>query len=170
MTIRLHIEADLAHAARDHLVRGVDRLGFFLADIDGGMFTLRQWRPITDDALGYGPGGHAVLTDAAAVDVIRWAHEHDAALVEVHSHGRFTPAAFSHIDVAGLAEWVPGVRWRLRGAPYAAAVTAADTIDAWAWVGATSDPAQVDAVVIGDAAIIRTTGATLERIHAHPEL
>jgi len=112
------------------------------------------------------PDGHAVLTDAAAVEVIRWAHERRASLVEVHSHGRFAPAAFSTIDVAGLIEWVPGVRWRLRGAPYAAAVTAAHTVDAWAWVGATSDPAQVDAIVVGGTEIIRTTGVTLERIHA----
>lgn len=169
MTIRLQVEVDLARAARDHLVRGVDRLGFFLADVDGGTFTLLEWRPISDDALECMPDGHAVLTDDAAIDVIRWAHELDASLVEVHSHGQFAPAAFSHLDVAGLAEWVPGVRWRLRGAPYAAAVTAAETVDAWAWVGARSDPAQVDAVVVGTD-IIRTTGATLERIHAQLEL
>lgn len=170
MSIRLHVEGDLARAARDHLVRGVDRLGFFLADVEGGVFTLREWRPIADDALERVPDGHAVLTDDAAVEVIRWAHERDASLVEVHSHDRFTPAAFSHIDVAGLAEWVPGVRWRLHGTPYAAVVTAAGTVDAWAWVGATTDPAQVDAVVVGDTDIIRTTGATLERIHAQLEL
>ena len=166
MSIRLHVEVGLADAAREHLAGGTDRIGFFLADTDDGVFTLREWRPIDSDALEYVPDGHTLLNDDAAVEIIRWAHQHDASLVEAHSHGQFAPAAFSPIDVAGLAEWVPAVRWRLRGAPYAAAVTAADTVDAWAWIGATSDPAQVDAVVVGGTDIICTTGATLERIHA----
>jgi hypothetical protein len=170
VSIQLHVAVDLARAACDHLVRSADRIGFFLADVNGGVFTLREWRPIADDALECMPNAHAVLTDDAAGEVIRWAHEGDASLVEVHSHGRFTPAAFSHIDVASLAEWVSGVRWRLRGAPYAAVVTAAGTVDAWAWIGATTEPAQVDAVVIGGTDIICTTGATLERIHAQREL
>lgn len=170
MSIRLYVEVGLADAACEHLADGTDRLGFFLADVDGSVFTLREWRPIDSNALEYALDGHTVLNDDAAVDVIRWAHQHDASLVEVHSHGQFAPAAFSPIDVAGLAEWVPAVRWRLRGAPYAAAVTAADTIDAWAWIGAASDPAQVDAVVVGGTDIIRTTGATLERIHARLRL
>lgn len=170
MSTRLTVDVDLACAAQDHLAGGVDRLGFFLADVDPGQFTLREWRPIDDDALEMVPDGHAVLADAAATEVIRWARERDAALVEVHSHGRFNPAAFSPIDLAGFTDWVPGVRWRLRGAPYAAVVTASDTVDAWAWIGATTSPAQVDAIVVGGTDIIRTTGATMERINARLEL
>ena len=169
MSIRLHADVGLADAAREHLAGGADRLGFFLADVDGSVFRLREWRPIDIAALEYVSDGHTVLNDGAAVEVIRWAHQCDASLVEVHSHGQFGPAAFSPIDVVGLAEWVPAVRWRLRGAPYAAAVTAADTVDAWAWIGATAEPAQVDAVVVGTD-VIRTTGATLERIHAQLRL
>lgn len=166
MSIRLRLEADLACAASVHLADGVDRLGFFLADVDGSGFTLREWRPVDSTALEYGDDGHTALNDDAAVEVIRWAHQHDASLVEVHSHGCFAPAAFSPMDITGLDEWVPAVRWRLRGAPYAAAVVAADTVDAWAWIGATTEPAQIEAVVVGGTDIIRTTGATLERIHA----
>ncbi len=170
MSIRLRLEVGLACAAYQHLAGGVDRLGFFLADVDGSAFTLRDWRPIGSTALEHAGYGHTALTDDAAVEVIRWAHQHDASLVEVHSHGHFAPAAFSPIDVTGLNEWVPAVRWRLRGAPYAAAVVAADTVDAWAWIAATTEPAQVDAVVVGGTDIIRTTGATLERIYAQPGL
>lgn len=163
--IQLHLDSDLARNAHEHLARGMDRLGFFLADVDEGVFTLHAWWPIADNAIEHTPSGHVQLTDAAAVAVIRWARENEASLVEVHSHGQFSPAAFSRFDVAGFTEWVPGVRWRLRGAPYAAAVIAADTVDAWAWVCPTSGPAQVDAVVVGTD-IIPTTGATLERLNA----
>lgn len=166
MSIRIDLDSDLARAACDHLRRDLDQVGFFLADVDDGVFTLREWRPIPEGALECAPEGHAVLTDGAAVDVIRWAHERHASLVEVHSHGRFAPAAFSRFDVAGLAEWVPGVRWRLRGAPYAAAVVAADTADAWAWVDSTNVPTQVETVLINGTHAVRTTGATLELIHA----
>ena len=163
MSVRVHLDGALARAAREHLDHGVDRVGFFLADVDGDVFTLRQWRPIGEHELEHVPDGHAALTDDAAAGVVRWAHENGAALVEVHSHGRFAPAAFSRIDVAGLAEWVPAVRWRLRGAPYAAVVIAADTVDAWAWIDSTTDPVQVDALVVGGTEIVRTTRATLER-------
>lgn len=163
MTVRLHLDDTLACAAADHLVGGIDRIGFFLAEVDGDVFTLSRWRAIGDDEVDHVPDSHAQLTDAAAADVVRWAHENSSALVEVHSHGRFAPAAFSRIDVAGLAEWVPGVRWRLRGAPYAAVVVAADTVDAWAWIDPTTEPVQVDAIVVGGTRIVRTTRATLER-------
>ncbi len=170
MSVRLQLDAALARAAREHLDHGVDRVGFFLADVDGDVFTLREWRAIGEDELENVPGGHAVLSDDTAAGVVRWAHENGAALVEVHSHGRFAPAAFSAIDVSGLAEWVPAVRWRLRGAPYAAVVTAADTVDAWAWIESTTDPVQVDALVVGGTDIVRTTRATLERRDGTPDL
>jgi hypothetical protein len=163
MTVRLHLDDTLARAARDHLAGGIDRIGFFLADFDGDVFTLATWRAVGDDELERAPGGHAQLADTAAADVLRWAHQNGAALVEVHSHGLFAPAAFSRIDIAGLAEWVPGVRWRLSGAPYAAVVVAADTVDAWAWIDSSTDPVQVDALIVGGTRIVRATRATLER-------
>jgi hypothetical protein len=162
VTVRLQIGHTAARIAREHLSRSVDRLGFFLADLDGTTFRLRHWRPMPHHAIEPSTGGHAALTDEAASDVLRWAREDGGGLVEVHSHGRLAPAAFSWIDVAGLAEWVPGARWRLGGAPYAAAVTAGETIDAWAWLDGSTEPTQVDAIVIGDTDVVPTTGATLE--------
>jgi hypothetical protein len=163
VSIRLHVDRGLADAALEHLRRPGEQVGFFLADTTaGGAFALQAWRPIVEDELV--PSMHAVLSDEASSEVIRWAFTAQKALVEIHTHGAFAPAAFSTIDIAGFGTWVPGVRWRLRGAPYAAAVIAADTVDAWAWLGRTSDrPEQVDAIVIDGTEIVPTTRATMER-------
>lgn len=163
MSIRLHASADLAEIARAHLDRPGERVGFFLADTTPTTFTLSEWRPIADAQLL--PGRHAVLTDEAVTEIIRWAFTAEAALVEVHSHGPFAPARFSPIDTDGFTDWVPGVRWRLRGRPYAAAVIAAGTIDAWAWIDRSGQPQQVDALVIDNTHIVPTTRATLEDHH-----
>lgn len=164
MSARLHLGRILADAALKHLRRPGERVGFFLADVAGGVFTLREWRPVLDDELD--PSLHAILTDGTATDVVRWAFTAKKSLVEVHTHGPFAPAAFSSIDIEGFGDWVSGVRWRLGGAPYAAAVIAGDTVDAWAWTGASARPEQVDAIVIGGCEIVPTTRASLEQFDA----
>jgi hypothetical protein len=165
VSVRIHVDRGLADAALVHLERPGERVGFFLADItSAATFTLKQWRPIADDELV--PSLHAILTDETASDVIRWAFAAKKSLVEVHTHGRFVPAAFSPIDMDGLDDWVRGVRWRLRGAPYAAAVIAEDTVDAWAWTGTSDRPEQVDAIVIAGSQIVSTTRASMERFDA----
>ena len=161
MTVTLNLTKDLARQALTHLA-DAETVGFFLADFDRNTFRLHTWRGIGDEQLEVSADGHALLTDEAVRDTIKWAHAARASLVEVHSHGRWRPAAFSGIDVAGFTDWVPGVRWRLRGAPYAAVVVADGTVDGWAWLDQ-SPPVQVAAVVIdGDA--IETTGATMARL------
>jgi hypothetical protein len=160
VTISISVDVALAASANEHLDGGAERIGFYLTDFDGEVFTLREWRAMNDDEVVL-HDGHAALTDEAATAVIQWARDAGKALVEVHSHGRFTPAAFSRIDVAGLADWVPGVRWRLGGAPYAAMVTALGTVDAWAWIGSSPDPVQIDTVTIGKHELVHTTGETM---------
>lgn len=165
MSVRIHIDRDLADAALEHLDRPGEQVGFFLAEVTSDtIFTLKKWRPIADDELI--PSLHAILTDETTSEVIRWAFAAKKSLVEVHTHGPFVPAAFSAIDMDGFGDWVRGLRWRLRGAPYAAAVIAEDTVDAWAWTGSSDLPEQVDAIVIGGSEIVPTTRASMERFDA----
>jgi hypothetical protein len=161
MSISLSLSADLARQALTHLA-DAEAVGFFLADFDRNTFRLHTWRGIDAEQLEVSADGHALLSDEATLDAIKWAHAAQASLVEVHSHGRWRPAAFSGIDVAGFTDWVPGVRWRLRGAPYAAVVVADGTVDAWAWLD-DSPPVQITAVFI-DGEVIETTGATMARL------
>jgi hypothetical protein len=164
VSVRLHLGRGLADTALAHLQRPGEQVGFFLADVASGVFTLQEWRPVLDDELV--PSWHAILTDETASDIIRWAFAARKSLVEVHTHGPFVPATFSPIDIDGFDGWVSGVRWRLRGAPYAAAVVAGDTVDAWAWTGTSAHPEQVDAIVIGTSEIVPTTRASMESFDA----
>ncbi len=77
------------------------------------------------------------LADDARCRVLQWASGRDGWLIEAHSHlgSLGDPAAFSSVDLASLAEWVPHVRWRLRWRPYAALVFGPQTFDGLAWRG-----------------------------------
>jgi hypothetical protein len=75
------------------------------------------------------------LSDETKAKVIKRAHDLQASLIEVHSHPFQELAAFSPSDISGFAEFVPHVRWRLKGRPYAAIVVANHTFDAFAWTG-----------------------------------
>jgi hypothetical protein len=163
VTLSIHVNAVLAQQCRQNLEDNVRTVGFFLADFADPAFNLQAWRAMPDDAFEPSNLGHAVLKDDFAADVIKWAGDAGACLVEVHSHGLLFPVAFSSIDVEGFADWVPQVRWRLRGRPYAAMVTAADTVDAWAWCDDTGLPRQVVAMVIDGTTVVYTTGLTMER-------
>lgn len=95
---------------------------------------------VPDDDLEPGPWC-VQLTDGAQQRVLQWASRASGLVIELHSHlGRFgDPAQMSSTDVAGLRDWVPHVRWRLRGRPYAALVAGPSTLDGLAWLGDKSD-------------------------------
>jgi hypothetical protein len=155
----------LYRSAREHLRGNVEQVGFFQADFDHrrSAFLLREWRPMPSEAFEYQSAHHVTLRDETRPEIIKWAGDANACLVEVHSHGDDGVAAFSPSDLWGFAEWVPHVRWRLRGRPYAAIVTAGDTFDALAWVDAKHDPVQVIALQVGGV-LQMATARTLPRL------
>src|SRR5258705_270857 len=73
------------------------------------------------------------LTDETRAAVIKRAHDLGAGLIECHSHPGQRGAFFSWSDLHGFDDFVPHVRWRLSGRPYAAVVFASDSIDVIAW-------------------------------------
>ena len=155
---------ELHRVAREHLRGRIEQVGFFLADFDasGRMFVLREWRPMPPEAFAFQSAYHVTLRDEVRPEVIKWAWGNDACLVEAHSHAGSGAAAFSASDMRGFAEWVPHVRWRLRGRPYAAIVIAADSFDALAWLDSTGEPTQVAQLAVDDA-IHGATRRTLPR-------
>lgn len=147
--VQIAVDAELWNAVRQHLDLKAERLGFFTADWSPLTrdFTVRDWKPMAEQAAAVGPDELQVsLSDEARMAVIQWAAAEDACLIEVHSHGRRGPAAFSPFDLRNLADWVPHLRWRLRGRPYAAIVTSIHDLDALAWIDAVGEPVQVDGV------------------------
>lgn len=136
MSAVISAAAELYRPARLHLRGRIEQVGFFLADYDEERraFVLREWRPIPPEAFEHQSAYHVTLRDELRPEIIKWAWDAGTSLVEVHSHGDDGIASFSPSDIWGFDEWVPHVRWRLRGRPYAAIVTAGDTFDALAWI------------------------------------
>ena len=165
MTATIAAARPLYRRAREHLRGHIEQVGFFLADFEavGSAFVLRDWRPMPPEAFEYQSAYHVTLRDEMRPEIIKWAWNTDGCLVEVHSHGDEGIACFSPSDLYGLDEWVPHVRWRLRGRPYAAIVTAGDSFDALAWLDDDNGPAQVTALEI-DGVAHAATARTLSRL------
>lgn len=162
MSVSIAISGEEHRAARAHLRGNIEQVAFFLADFDPDTRCLqvRDWRAIPPSGFEYQSAFHVTLTDATRADIIKWAWDADACLVEAHSHGDRGLAAFSPSDFSGLAEWVPHVRWRLRGRPYGAIVTAGDTFDGLAWT-ATGPPEPITALHIDGQPSRNATGLSL---------
>jgi hypothetical protein len=161
VTVTIVAPAALYRAARENLRGRIEQVGFFLADFhaEEGAFVLREWRPMPPEAFECQSAYHVTLRDEIRPEIIKWAWDADACLVEVHSHGDNGIACFSPSDLYGFDEWVPHVRWRLRGRPYAAIVTAGDNFDALAWLDDEKEPVQVTAFevnAVSHAATART--------------
>jgi hypothetical protein len=146
--IQITAEAGLWGTARQHLDERAERVGFFLADWSPveRRFMIRAWRPVLDGTADVHGEMHVSLPDEARAAVIKWAWAEGACLIEAHSHGRWSPAAFSLYDLRNLEEWVPHIWWRLRGRPYAAIVTSDHDLDALAWIDGPGETEQVDGI------------------------
>lgn len=99
------------------------------------------------------------LTDGVRAQVIKRAHDLGTAVVEFHSHPQYTPQ-FSWSDVQGLREFVPHVRWRLKGRPYGAVVVAPAGFDALFWVDTTLMPVTLEEIEV-EGQVRKPTGWSL---------
>jgi hypothetical protein len=118
-----------------HSVSGVDHV-----------FSCEDWSPLKRPDFEVQSGDYLELTDAARARLIKQAHDRGLCLVESHSHPGPYPAALSFSDLSGLDEFVPHVRWRLQGRPYAALVFAHSGFDGLAWTDAGVLPQQLVAI------------------------
>jgi hypothetical protein len=159
-------DGGLYESSRRHLTARAEEAGFFLADYDSATrsLTLRTWRPVPPQGFEAQSALQLTLRDEVRADVIKWAWDNDACLVEAHSHRVGRPACFSPSDVWGLDEWVPHLWWRLRCRPYAAIVIAGDTFDALAWIDGADTPEQVAHLKVDDE-LHRPTALTLPQLH-----
>ena len=101
------------------------------------------------------------LKDEVRGSVIKRAHDLGASLVEFHSHPYPFPAEFSATDFAGLKEFVPHVRWRLKNKTYAAVVVAPESIDGLVWTGGQTSAKRLDAILT-EGSRVPSTGTSLK--------
>lgn len=128
-----------------------------------GSIALRyvDWKPIVSDGFLAQYSHYLELSDNERAAVIKQAHDLAACIVEFHSHPGPYPAVFSRSDLSGFQEFVPHVRWRLKGRPYAAIVVAPSGFDALAWTTSTAVPHALDAIVLDGVTELLPTALTL---------
>ena len=162
MAWTIEIERRDYERLREHLEAGdeVEQVAFLLTEPYAGDETLRvaAIQLIEAENFNLQSGYHVELADEIRPDLIKRAWEEEACVIEVHSH-LDGPARFSWSDIAGFDEWVPHMRWRLRGRPYGALVFAPDDFDALVWNGDTG-PDKLQALVVIDGPVLRPTGDT----------
>lgn len=140
---------------------------FCRPSVSGGadpVFECEDWFPLKRTDYEVQAGDYLELTDAARARLIKRAHDRGVCLVESHSHPGPYPAAFSYSDLTGLDEFVPHVRWRLRGRPYAALVFAQSGFDGLAWTDAAGTPPRQLVAIETENARLDATGLTLARV------
>ncbi len=112
-----------------------EEAAFAFADVQqarGYRFVPREWLLLTPDDFAYRSPYHLELADEVRAGVIKRAHNLGTSVIEFHSHP-CGPAEFSASDLAGMAEFVPHVWWRLKGRPYAAVVMAPHGMGGLVW-------------------------------------
>lgn len=122
-----------------------------------------DWMPMTDHDVTLGLWC-AELTDEATARFFKWAATSEGGIIEAHSHlGRWgDPARFSDLDVEGLQEWVPHVRWRLGWRAYAALVVGPTTFDGLHWHGTKAAmPEQLESLEVSGGSRYEATALTL---------
>jgi hypothetical protein len=154
MNVTLVLENGMWPAIQRHLLPNLamyEEAAFVFATVEESaeatLLRAIEWYAVPPDGFEVQSPYFLQLTDETKAHVIKRAHDLEAALVEVHSHPVQTLAAFSPSDLAGFAEFVPHVRWRLKRRPYAAVVVANRTFDAFTWAGASAEAGPLHALV-----------------------
>jgi hypothetical protein len=165
----LALTVDMYDKLRAHLLQSSEeQVAFIFAETidsgDGVIFLARDVYLVVRDELLVQEHYHVSLTDDAQAKIIKMAWDRRLALVEVHSHPRVDGGAqFSPSDLWGFDEFVPHVRWRLRGSPYLAVVVGPSDFDALVWRDHSPEPL---ASIQVDDSVFEPTGMTLQALRS----
>lgn len=146
----LSLSPDDLRGLRSHLFTGDDEqaaFGYAHCDVTG-TFRISAIDYVPPEGFAFQSDYHIELTGDVQAQVIKRAFDLRACLVEFHSHRTSWPARFSGSDFRGFDEFVPHVRWRLAGRPYAAVVFHETSFDALHWTSDTAE--QIARIECGD--------------------
>jgi hypothetical protein len=165
MPTTITISPEQLRTLRDHLFTGkVEQVGFAFAfwtpNGEGGAFRVESVDLIPVEGFAFQSSFHIELSDETQARIIKLAFDQRASLVEFHSHRTRWPAQFSSSDFHGFEEFVPHVRWRLGGRPYAAVVFHESSFDGLAWVE--NRRVQLDHITPDGQASLTATGHSLQ--------
>lgn len=131
-----------------------EKVAFLFAKIEINQnnihFTYSDWYPVRPSEYKSTSMYHIELIDAIRPLIIKKAFDTETTIVEIHSHPYKIPAVFSPSDLLGFHEFVPHIRWRLKGKPYGAIVLSLIDFDGLIWSGNTSNPDQLSELIIGE--------------------
>jgi hypothetical protein len=141
------IQSDVWNHLRSN--QDAEEAAFLFADVEeaprGATFHVRSWYQVVPSDFEERGAAGIVLTDQCRAWLMKRAHDERRSLIECHSHPGPRVAVFSLYDFEGFTEFVPHVRWRLKGRPYAALVVADTSFDGLAWIAPHNpQPAAVD--------------------------
>jgi len=128
---------------------GVEQVAFLFTDPPArpDELLVRDIYRVPPEGFDFQSDLHVSLTDQTRAHVIKHAWDLGGALIETHSH-KHGPPGFSPSDLFGFSDWVPHVRWRLRGRTYIALVFVAGAFDALLWEGASGAPSPLQALIL----------------------
>lgn len=139
MNYRIIIPRSLHQALQAHLFQNhLEQGAFLLAQPEraNGTLSLKAHNLylISPDGWAIQSSVHLEMTDEQRAKVMKIGRDGGWSLIECHSHpGSGDDVAFSVSDYAGLDEFVPYVRWKLDGRPYAALVWGEASVDGCVW-------------------------------------
>lgn len=169
MGISITLTTHTLKSLRRHLFKGTaEQAAFLFCDQFGASSTLtltvKDSYVVPHDKFTIHSAIHIELADEVRPAIIKQAWDARRVVVEVHSHrGKGWSAQFSGSDLSGFREFVPHVRWRLRGAPYCALVFTETEFDALCWVGTSGKPIALDALRVENM-VLRPTDRTLKAL------
>jgi len=135
--MKLIFDRSAAHSLWDHLLRfdqQDEHAAFaFFEPIRSDSLVMRESMMLHAEDFAFQSGYHIELADQVRSSVLQVAARTGLVPVEFHSHLGEAPPAFSASDLFGFNEWVPHVRWRLRGSPYGAVVVSSGGFDGLFW-------------------------------------
>ena len=162
MPITLDLSAEQHERLTAHLQDNdaeVEQVAFAFCDIEETpanlRFAAKELYLVPSNDLDVQESYHISLTDDGLARIIKSAWDKRLALAEFHSHLDFGfRTRFSPSDIYGLNEFVPHVRWRLKGMPYVAIVLGTSEFDALAWRSPL--PERLDSLLVDGVSLIPT--------------
>jgi hypothetical protein len=147
--------------------RGVEEVAFLFTGTKGDAEHLHAEEIfcVPPDGFDHQSDVHVSLTDETRAHVIARAWQLGGPLVEAHSH-RDGPPMFSISDLLGFQDWVPHVRWRLRGRTYVALVFAPGGFDALVWEAPGDAPSSLGTLTGATGQPRTPSGLTLRELAA----